>query len=251
MTKDLSPTSEEVQDEIRQLFADAPWLHHLVTDLGHELRTPISGIIGLNELLLLSAIDSEQREYLQATESAARGLLVTLNDVVDVARIDSNKLKLQPSSIPPQGILNECLHAIEKLASPQNIETETEVDPELPDYLTLDANRVRQIINILALNYLRIAEKGRILLTCRKAKSRSKTGVQLGCKVSAVPNFDLADVYRPFQTMDSNLPTKQITTWLRLRLANRLVWLMNGQPVVQPGSNNDWEIGFVVPLPRV
>jgi K+-sensing histidine kinase KdpD len=242
---------EAIKDEIRDLFKNSSWLYQLVADLGHELRTPISGIIGLNELLLASAQDKQQLQYLRATQTCSNALLMTINEVVDVARLDAGKLKLHFSSIRVSDILAECDRSLTSQAEAQRTTIERQIDSAVPDYLVLDANRIKQVLNILLSIYLRIAESGKILIKCEKTSSLNNAMIRFGCIMPPVPDFALADLFKPFAAMESIVPATQITNWLRLRLANRLVNFMSGRTSVQIESDGSFGAYFELPLENV
>ena len=239
---------EAVKDEIRDLFKTSPWLYQLVADLGHDLRTPLSGIIGLNELLMTSSEDEQKLQYLQAAQTCANSLLMTVNEVVDLARIDAGRLKLQQSSMRVADILAECNRALAPLAQAQQTKIETAIDGNLPDYVVLDSNRIKQVVNILLTIYLRISEGRRVVLKCDKIAAKSKALVRFGCIMEVVPDFALADLYAPFLTMESSVPPSRITNWLRLRLANRLVNFMSGHTSAQVESDGSFGTYFALPL---
>jgi K+-sensing histidine kinase KdpD len=248
MQEPAKQEQEAVKDEIRDLFKNSSWLYQLVADLGHELRTPLSGIIGLNELLLSSIEDEPQQQYLKATQTCSNSLLTTINEVVDIARIDAGKLKLQLSSIRVSEILAECQHSLSSLAEAQKIEIETQIDGDLSGYFVLDANRIKQALSILLTIYVRIADSGPVLLKCEQITASNKAMIRFGCIMPPVPNFSLADLFLPFATQESTVPATQITNWLRLRLANRLVNFMSGHTSVLVESDGSTGAYFELPL---
>jgi K+-sensing histidine kinase KdpD len=239
---------ETVQDEIRDLFQNSSWLYRLVADLGHELRTPISGIMGLNELLLTTVTDEQQLQYLKATQTCANSLLMTVNEVVDVARLDAGKLKLQFSSIRVADILAECERSLASLAEAQQTKIEMKIDSDLSGHFVLDSNRIKQVLSILLTVYLRIAESERVVLKCRQATSKNKATIRFECIMQPVSNFDLVDLFQPFATSQSTVPATHISNWLRLRLANRLVEFMSGITSVQIEPDHSIAVCFDVPL---
>jgi len=241
---DSQKSAQPPKDEIQELFQNTPWLFALVSALGHELRTPLSGIVGLNELLLLSDLNEQQKDFLQATRVSTNSLLATLNDLVDIARIDTNKLTLQPSAIDAAYVLKETARALVTPAKERNIEFEIESSIAMPREIKIDGTRVKQALLVLLNNYMYIARSGKVKLSCHL----EGRGVRFYCRLPVVADHDLREQFEPFLKTNDHMPEKQIPTWLKLRLANRIVKAMDGE-IHEPDTKDDlFNLSFTVPL---
>jgi signal transduction histidine kinase len=241
---DSPKSAQPARDEIQELFQNTPWLFALVSAVGHELRTPLSGIVGLNELLLLSDLNEQQKDFLQATRVSTNSLLSTLNDVVDIARIDANKLSLQPSPIDAAYVLKETTRGLTTPAKERNVEFEIEFSAQMPREIKIDANRVKQALLVLLNNYMYVARSVKVKLDCHL----EGRWVRFYCRLPVVADYDLRKQFEPFLKTNDNVPDKQIPTWLRLRLANRIVKAMGGE-IHEPEIEGDiFNLSFSVPL---
>jgi K+-sensing histidine kinase KdpD len=241
---DLQKSAQPPKDEIQELFQNTPWLFALVSALGHELRTPLSGIVGLNELLLLSDLNEQQKDFLQATRVSTNGLLATLNDVVDIARIDANKLSLQPSPIDAAYVLKETVRGLAAPAKERDVEFEIEYSAAMPREIKIDGNRVKQTLLVLVNNYMYVARSVKVKLDCHL----EGLGVRFYCRLPIIAAHDLRKQFEPFLKTNDHVPDKQIPTWLRLRLANRIVKAMGGE-IHEPEIDGDmFNLSFSVPL---
>jgi K+-sensing histidine kinase KdpD len=247
MQDSSSSEKEPIQDEIRELFEKNEWLYRVVADLGHEFRTPISGIVGLNEILLGAPANAQQNKYLKATQISSNGLLTMVNEFVDIARLDSGKAKLQLTSVRICEIFAECARSLVPIAEGQLGKLETFVDSALSEPLLLDANRIKQVISILTLAYLRIAESGTAVLTCEKTTAEKSAKVKFACKMSTMDNMGMADFFLPFTAAHSAVPPQQIAQWLRLRLAKRQVSFMSGRTSTSESADS-FSACFELPL---
>lgn len=235
---------EAPKDELRELFQNTPWLYALVAAVGHELRTPLSGIMGLNELLLLSDLNDQQKDFLNATRVSTNNLLSTLNDMVDIARIDANKLVIQPSSIDAAFVLKETARGVAAPAKEREVEFEVEYNAAMPREIKIDGTRVKQTLLVLLNNYMYVARAVKIKLDCHLEGH----GVRFYCRLPVISDHDLHKQFEPFLKTNENVPEKQIPTWLRLRLAHRLVKVMGGQ-IHEPEVENDvFNLSFSIPL---
>ena len=145
-------------------------------------------------------------------------------------------------------ILGECKRSVSALPQAQHIQLEFQIDRQLPDFLLLDSNRVKQVINILTTIYLRIAEFGKAKVNCERTSNKGRALIRFACVFQSLPNFDLNELYKPFVAPKSNMPDVHIPNWLRLRLAYRLVEFMNGHTFTNSSADNSFVAGFDLPL---
>jgi len=241
---DPQKSAQPPKDEIQELFQNTPWLFALVSALGHELRTPLSGIVGLNELLLLSDLNEQQKDFLQATRVSTNSLLTTLNDVVDIARIDSNKLAFQPSPIDAAYVLKETTRGLAAPAKERDIEFEVEFGATMPREIKIDGTRVKQALLVLLNNYMYVGRSVKIKLDCQLEGHNAR----FYCRMPVIADHDLRKQFEPFLKTNDKVPEKQIPTWLRLRLANRIVKAMGGEIHEPEIEGNIFNLSFSVPL---
>ncbi|KAB8166920.1 response regulator [Lysobacter maris] len=130
--------------------------------LGHEVRTPMTGVLGMSELLLGTDLDSEQREFTEAIKQAGEHLLRLVNDALDLARIESGKLELVIAPFEPQRLLREVVGLNAPLARAKGLEFVSGFGEDLPSRLNGDAKRVRQILLNLLGNAIKFTEVGHV-----------------------------------------------------------------------------------------
>ena len=130
--------------------------------MSHEIRTPINGILGMNGMILKESHSVEIREYAENIDAAGRGLLALINDILDLSKIESGKMKLVPVSYHLSSIVNDCYHMVAQQAKEKGLFVNTEIDPALPYRLYGDEVRIRQIIVNLLTNATKYTEKGGI-----------------------------------------------------------------------------------------
>ena len=130
--------------------------------MSHEIRTPINGILGMNGMILKESHNVEIREYAENIDAAGRGLLALINDILDLSKIESGKMKLVPVSYHLSSVVNDCYHMVAQQAKEKGLFVNTEIDPSLPYRLYGDEVRIRQIIVNLLTNATKYTEKGGI-----------------------------------------------------------------------------------------
>ena len=132
--------------------------------LGHEIRTPMTGVLGMAELLQGSALDPQQRHQVDAIQRAGRHLLRLVNDALDLARIEAGKLVLDDSPFELAPLLQDVAGLLQPLARAKGLGFSLRCDPALPAALRGDATRVRQILFNLGHNAIKYCEQGSVAL---------------------------------------------------------------------------------------
>ena len=132
--------------------------------LGHEIRTPMTGVLGMAELLQGSALDPQQRHQVDAIQRAGRHLLRLVNDALDLARIEAGKLVLDDAPFELSPLLHDVAGLLEPLAQAKGLGFSLRCDPGLPVALRGDATRVRQILFNLGHNAIKFCDQGSVAL---------------------------------------------------------------------------------------
>ncbi|HEV8694534.1 MAG TPA: two-component regulator propeller domain-containing protein [Lysobacter sp.] len=136
--------------------------------LGHEVRTPMTGVLGMSELLLGTQLNPQQRGYVGAIRGAGEHLLRLVNDALDLARIESGKLELADEAFDLHALMEELAALIGPLARQRGLAFEMTIGEDAPRQLRGDAARVRQILLNLLGNAVKFTERGRISLAVSK-----------------------------------------------------------------------------------
>jgi PAS domain S-box-containing protein len=212
-----------------------------LSQMSHELRTPMNAILGFTELLQSDAnhpLHEDQKECTAEILRAGRHLLDLINDILDLARVETGKLSLSNQPIPLAEILETCLDLIHPLAVRRNIQVNSRCDKAGSILVTADPVRLKQVlINLLsnAVKYNRDA--GRIDIDCHAVGSRLHLGVRdTGLGINAE---DIQRLFQPFERFGAAMKTQE-GTGIGLALAQRLIDLMGGRITVdsQPGEGS-------------
>jgi signal transduction histidine kinase len=132
--------------------------------LGHEVRTPMTGVLGMSELLLATPLDDKQRGYTHAIQNAGSHLLRLVNDALDIARIEAGKLELQQQDFDLRGLVDEVIGLTAPMAGQRGLAFADEIATGTPDALQGDPVRVRQILLNLLGNAIKFTERGGVTL---------------------------------------------------------------------------------------
>ena len=135
-----------------------------LANLGHEVRTPMTGVLGMTELLLDDPLEPPQRERAESIRSAGEHLLRLLDDALDLARIEAGKLELDQAPFRPRELVESVARLAGPLARQRGLEFACTVDVAVPDVVTGDATRIRQILLNLVGNAVKFTARGSVRL---------------------------------------------------------------------------------------
>jgi signal transduction histidine kinase/CheY-like chemotaxis protein/streptogramin lyase len=132
--------------------------------MGHEVRTPMSGVMGMAELLLGTPLSAPQRRYAEAIQQAGQHLLRLVDDALDLARIEADKLTLIIAPFAARAVLEQVRQLLQPLAERKGLDFAFSVTAAVPEWLAGDADRIRQIVLNLATNAIKFTEHGSVKL---------------------------------------------------------------------------------------
>ncbi|MCC8537605.1 ATP-binding protein [Xanthomonas axonopodis pv. poinsettiicola] len=147
--------------------------------LGHEVRTPMTGVLGMSELLLQTRLDERQQGYAGAIQSAGKHLLRLVNDALDLARIEAGKLPLDYRDFDLRQLIRQVVELVRPSAEQKQLEFACELDDALPPALHGDASRVQQILLNLLFNAVKFTERGSVQLRVSGVPHRPGQGIRV------------------------------------------------------------------------
>ena len=160
LTQQLADSEQELQQQHSRL-ADFDKLWSI---MGHELRTPLSGMIGMLDLLLMDGLNSSQTETVKTLKQASQSMLSMLNGMLDMAKIDAGKLKVASEPVDILALCKQICELMVGNARRQGVELHYFFDPQCPRYLTTDAGRLQQILMNLISNAIKFTQSGYVAL---------------------------------------------------------------------------------------
>ena len=216
-----------------------------LANMSHELRTPLNGIIGLAELLSLEVDRDDMRDHAETIRDSGQHLMVVLNDVLDLAKIEANRVTLNIQTIDLKALLSAIAALHRFNTSAKGVELVTAL-PDGPCEIESDPVRLRQVLDNLISNAVKFTHEGRITITLREQYARVVISIQ--DSGIGIPPEELTRIFEPFYQAENFLTRHHRGTGLGLPLARRMAELMGGTLDVDatPGKGST----FTVTLPR-
>ena len=202
-----------------------------LANISHEIRTPITGIMGMAQLLELTELSTDQKQYLEAIQLSSDNLLNLINDLLDLSKIEAGKIELERTAFSLRGSINDLLRTQISQIHAKGLTIRTDIPAGIPDHLTGDQLRLKQILLNLVSNAIKFTDKGGIDISVALEErqhdtallrfSVADTGIGIKPKV-------LAKIFEPFTQADTSTTRNFGGTGLGLAICTRLVDLMGG-----------------------
>lgn len=225
-----------------------------LANVSHELRTPLNGVIGMLQLLQLSSLSEEQREYVRIAGLSGQALLRIIADILDFSRMESGRMELRDGIFDLRETLLSTMSLFISQARSKGLEVTVSIDESLPAALVGDDARVRQIVFNLVGNALKFTKQGGIGLECSLLPhtTRDKAWVYIAVRDTGMgmPPQMHGAIFDPFTQLDSSSTREHSGTGLGLVIVKRLVRMMDGTLAVESEEGEGTTIHCSLPFAR-
>lgn len=224
-----------------------------LANMSHEIRTPMNAIKGMTDIIILNAHPASQDKYLQAIKQSSENLMVILNEILDLSKLEAGKMELEKIPFEPLQIINNVENTLRINAEDKGLELTVDIKNDLPKHLCGDPTRLNQILVNLVSNAIKFTNKGGVRIRVETI-SIDKNDVVLQFKVIdtgiGIPNEKVNSIFEVFTQADTDTTRKYGGTGLGLSICKHLVELYKGsisvESEIDKGSTFIVEISFEI-----
>ena len=222
-----------------------------LSNMSHEIRTPMTAITGFSKVLLKTNLTDQQMEYITAIKTSSDALLILINDILDLAKVDAGKMTFEQNKFEMESDISSMLHLFDLKFQEKNIKLIKNYDSRIPRVLIGDSVRLNQIILNLMSNAIKFTAKGHIIFATKLISVNDEkvlieftiTDTGIGMEESTIPT-----IFESFQQASSSITLKYGGTGLGLAIVKQLVELQGGTITVKSkiteGSTFSFNLSF-------
>lgn len=253
LENEIAFQTAELREKNMQLEEFSRLQSDFLANMSHELRTPMNAIIGFTGLLTETELSDEQIDYTRTISQSADSLLVLINDILDLAKIEAGKLDLEDAPYVLKDVIENVAAMFKLPAESKNVALNYEIDPKIPLAVIGDGHRLKQILVNLIGNSLKFTDKGSIsiLVDC---------GDQRGIEEGMAVRFSVKDtgigispdrqraIFDKFTQADGSTTRKYGGTGLGLAICDQLVEMMGGVISIESALGEGSNFFFTLPM---
>ena len=218
-----------------------------LSNMSHEIRTPMNAIVGFTKVLLKTDLTDKQREFLVAIKLSGDALIVLINDILDLAKVEAGKMIFEQTPFKMESSITSMVHLFESKIQEKNVQLKVVYDPLIPAILIGDSIRLHQIIINLLSNAVKFTSKGEITISVRIVNETDEN-ILISFSVAdtgiGISEKSLVNIFENFQQASNNTSRLYGGTGLGLAIVKQLVESQGGKISVKSQLNKGSEFTF-------
>jgi two-component system, sensor histidine kinase and response regulator len=226
-----------------------------VTNVSHELLTPLTGILAAVELLTKTSFNQEQLSLLKIAEESSQALLALVNNILDLSKIEAGKMDIEIETFDLASLIHGCINGMSLEAQGKKLAITSKIDSHIPKTVQGDKQRVRQTLLNLISNGIKFTEEGKVTVEAHLEQNSSAEASH-----TAKIRFDVKDtgigiseeeqhlLFKPFSQIDASTTRKHQGAGVGLYISKQLVNIMGGTITIKSTKGKGTTCSFVIPF---
>ena len=228
-----------------------------LANMSHEIRTPMNGVLGMTQLLELTGLTEEQRDYINLLKGSGNLLLSLVNDILDLSKIEAGQITIDPVEFELHHAINDIYLMHKSVVFEKKLKLNISIAEDFPHWVEADLLRMKQIIHNLLGNAVKFTSQGSITIAVQileKHLHQIVAQISVTDTGAGIAPEALESIFKPFVQEDASITRRFGGTGLGLTISRRLAELMGGELSVEStlgvGSSFKLKLPFVIPPER-
>ncbi|MEQ9064783.1 MAG: tetratricopeptide repeat protein [Vicingaceae bacterium] len=246
----LEIAKSKAEDERNRAERSEHFKKQFLANMSHEIRTPMNAVLGMTSLTLDTQLNEKQTKYLSAVKKSSENLLVIINDILDLSKLEAGKMELEkiPFNIGEQ--IQQVYDTLRFKAEEKSLVFETSISKDVPRVLIGDPSRLNQVLINLAGNSIKFTERGRVSVSVSvREENKEKTTIlfKIADTGIGIPKDKVGKLFSAFQQVEAGTARKYGGTGLGLSISQTLVELQGGRIEIDSEEGKGSTFYFSIP----
>ena len=220
-----------------------------LANMSHEIRNPMNSLLGMTQLLEMTELTKEQQDYVTALKLSGNNLLSLINDILDLSKIEAGKITFELGEFSLHNCINDVVMMQKSAIFEKGLKLDVEVSEDIPQFISGDQLRVKQILHNLIGNAVKFTSQGGITISAQLVEQQGETVlVQLAVRDTGIgiSSEALDRIFKPFEQEDGSTTRNYGGTGLGLTISRRLAELISGSITVEsrPGAGSSFKVNL-------
>ena len=248
--KEVEASKSSIEQKTRQLEISSKYKSEFLANMSHELRTPLNSLLILSKDLSENRkknLDDVQVESAEIIYKSGHDLLILINEVLDLSKIEAGKMSVNVEKIPIINLTAELLQNFKHLAEQKGLLLSCEIAENVPEFITTDSQRLNQILKNLLSNAIKFTKKGSVTILV-KPETDKEINISVTDTGIGIARDKQAAIFEAFQQAEGGTSRKYGGTGLGLSISRELAKLLEGKITVTSSLNHGATFSLVLPL---
>ncbi len=243
----LRRSKQRIEEQKNRAEQSERFKQQFLANMSHEIRTPMNAVLGMTNLTLDTPLSPQQAKYLNAIKHSSENLLVIINDILDLSKMEAGKMEIEHIPFRLSDQVRQVYDTMQFKAQEKGLLLSTEINADVPDVISGDPSRLNQILINLCGNAIKFTDKGSIrVLVEKKSGTEASLVFRVVDQGIGIPADKIGKLFESFTQVDASTSRKYGGTGLGLSISKTLVELQGGKMEIKSVEGQGSEFSFTI-----